>query len=168
MHDDQNDDNYISKTQRKRDAEAAQELGLRLVKLNNSQLAGLPLPDELRRAIDDHKHINHNAALRRQMQYIGKLMRNLDLQPIQHALEQLDGMHRESRALHHQIEQWRDRLISDGDNALEELVLQAPQADRHQLRQYIRNAVKEQHENKPPKAARALFRYLRELLTQQG
>jgi ribosome-associated protein len=164
MNDNPFDESLVSKSQRKREAHALQALGESLVKLNKSALAQIPLPDDLRNAIDEARRLHQHGALKRQLQYIGKLMRQCDVEPIRTAFEKVTNSFREDVEQHHELEQWRDRLISDGDPALEKLLTEYPEADRQHLRQLIRTAQKETASGKPPKAARELFRYLREVL----
>jgi ribosome-associated protein len=157
---------YVSKSQMKREMHALQALGEELVKLPNDQFDKMELPDDLRNAILEARRIHQRGAHKRQLQYIGRLMRDIDAEPIQEQLDTLRGhSQRAAQQLHH-IERWRDRLLHEGDAALEELLQQYPDADRQNLRQLQRNAHKETLANKPPRAARALFRYLRELFAE--
>lgn len=153
----------ISKSQRKRDMHALQALGQQLVELPKEQFEKITLEESLRDAIIDARHIRQHGARKRQLQYIGKIMRSIDADPIQEQLNTIQGHSSQAIQALHNIERWRDRLLEEGDNALEELVKQHPQADRQYLRQLLRNAQKETLANKAPKSARALFRYLREL-----
>jgi ribosome-associated protein len=153
----------VSKSQRKREAHALQALGESLVKLNKSALAQIPLSDDLRNAINEARRLHQHGALKRQMQYIGKLMRQCDVEPIRAAYEKVTNSYREDVVQHHELEKWRDRLLSDGDQALEKLLTEHPEVDRQHLRQLIRTAHQETTKGKPPKAARELFRYLREV-----
>ncbi|MGW8227757.1 MAG: ribosome biogenesis factor YjgA [Gammaproteobacteria bacterium] len=164
MYDDPFDEAPVSKSQRKREAHALQALGESLVKLNKSALAQIPLPNDLRNAIDEARRLHQHGALKRQLQYIGKLMRQCDVEPIRTAFEKVTNSFREDVEQHHELEQWRDRLLSDGDPVLEKLLIEYPEVDRQHLRQLIRTAQKETASGKPPKAARELFRYLREVL----
>jgi ribosome-associated protein len=157
----------LSKTQRKRDAHALQSLGESLVKLNKSALEQIPLPADLHAAITEAQRLQQHGALKRQLQYIGKLMRQSEVEPIRAAYEKVTHSYREDVQQHHQLEQWRDRLLADGDQALEALLREYPAADRQHIRQLVRNALKEAASAKPPKAARELFRYLRQLLSEQ-
>jgi ribosome-associated protein len=164
MYEDPFDEAPVSKSQRKREAHALQALGESLVKLTNSALAQIPLNDDLRHAINEARRLHQHGALKRQLQYIGKLMRQCDVEPIRAAYEKVTHSYREDVEQHHALEQWRDRLLSDGDQALEELLAEHPEVDRQHLRQLIRTAHKEAAKGKPPKAARELFRYLRGVL----
>jgi ribosome-associated protein len=157
---------YVSKSQMKREMLALQALGEELVKLPNDQFNKMELPDDLRNAILEARRIHQRGAHKRQLQYIGRLMRDIDAEPIQEQLDTLRGhSQRAAQELHH-LERWRDRLLHEGDAALEELLQQYPDADRQNLRQLQRNAHKEALANKPPRAARAMFRYLRELFAE--
>lgn len=169
MRDDTETDNELnkSKSQRKREMHALQDLGEQLVKLSKEQFEKITLPDKLRDAIVEARHIHQHGARKRQLQYIGKLMRELDPAPIQEQLDTVLGHSRQAVQNLHDIERWRDRLLAEGDHTLEELVAQYPNTDRQYLRQLIRNANKETHDNKPPKSARALFRYLRDLISPE-
>jgi len=153
-----------SKSQLKREMTALQDLGKKLTKLSAQQLQKIPLPDELHRAIDDARVIHSNSAMRRQMQYIGRLMRSADIEPIAAAIDFLNSQNNQANAHFHKLERWRDRLVAEGDTALSELLEAHPKADRQQLRQLIRNAQNESAKAKPPKSARQLFHILRELL----
>ena len=96
------------------------------------------------------------------MQYIGKCMRSADSQKIIAALESFDHQSEGFRQEQLRLEQWRDRLIAEGDRAISELMLESPEIDRQHLRQLVRQAHKEAAENKPPAASRKIFAYLRD------
>lgn len=168
MHDDDPfDEAPVSKSQRKREAHAIQALGESLVQLNKSALQQIPLPDDLHTAITEAQRIQQHGALKRQLQYIGKLMRQYEIEPIRMAYEKVTHSYREDVQQHHLLEQWRDRLLNDGDKALEALLQEHPAVDRQHIRQLVRRAHKESASAKPPKAARELFRYLRQFLSDQ-
>jgi ribosome-associated protein len=156
-----------SKSQRKRDMLARQELGEELSKLPTDQFEKIALPEELRDAIVEARRIHQHGAHKRQLQFIGRLMRDIDPRPIQEQLDTLRGQSARAAKELHLIERWRDRLLSEGDEALGELVQQQAEVDRHHIRQLLRNAHKEKLANKPPKSARALFRYLREIMLEE-
>lgn len=166
-HDTELEPEYVSKSQLKRDAAALQQIGEELVKLREAQLDKIPLPDFLREAVDSARRITSHGARRRQLQYIGRLMREVDPAPIRQALDTLQGTGREAAAQFHRLERWREELIAKGDTALGELLDAYPQADSQHLRQLIRNARREQEHGTPKGAGRALFRYLRELTEAQ-
>ena len=164
---DQPEHEEISRSQRKREMEALQEIGERLVTLNASQLGQLDLPENLRDAVKEAKRLTANGAIRRQKQYIGKLMRSIDPAPIEAKFAEWDGSSREQAAKFHQLERWRDRLLAD-DKAISDLVLAHPRADVQHLRTLIRNAHKEQAANRPPKSSRELFKELRQLMLEEA
>jgi ribosome-associated protein len=152
-----------SKSQRKRDAEALQKLGEELITLKNSELAQFDLPDNLLRAIQDARSITSHGGLKRQHQYIGKVMRSIDAASIASKLDELRHKHELNSGHFKKLEHWRDRILAEGNKAIDALLLEYPQADRQQLRQLQRNSQKELQAGKPPAAARQLFRYLRQL-----
>lgn len=153
----------ISKSQLKRESEALQALGEALVALPASKLSKVPMPDTLAEAVAEARRIKAYGGRKRQLQYIGKLMRGIDAEPIQQAMDAMGNDAARENARFHRLEQWRDRLISEGDAALGELLEEYSGADRQHLRQLIRNAQREQAKGQGPKSARELFRYLREL-----
>lgn len=163
MQDDHQDHEPPSKSQRKRDAKALQQLGSELVDLNASQLEAIQMPDELREAIELARRIREKTGRKRQLQFIGKLLRQIDAEPLQRQLDASRLQDRGATARLHRLEHWRERLIDEGDEALAELLELYPQADRQHLRQLIRNARQERERQQAPKSARQLFRYLREL-----
>lgn len=152
-----------SKSQKKRDMTALQVLGQALVELPADRLAKIEMPDALRIALADARRFTKHEAKRRQMQYIGKLMRKIDPAPFQAALDALAGVSAIENARFHRIERLRTRLIEDEAAALSEIAAAHPGADLQHLRQLRRNAVKEQELAKPPRAFREIFRILREL-----
>lgn len=152
-----------SKSQRKRDMDALQALGEALLPLPDTVLAQLPLNDDLLAALHLAKTIKAHGGRKRQLQYIGKLMRTVDPAPIRAALEQRQQDARAETQHFHQLEDLRDRLLRDGDPVIDEVCGRYPEAERQRLRQLHRQATKERERQQPPKAARSLFRYLREL-----
>lgn len=153
---------WVSKTEMKRDMEALQKIGEELVELKPNALAKIPLDDEMLDAIHD-AHRFKNEARRRQLQYIGKLMRQIDVEPIQAALDKLRNKHSQATAQLHKLEQKRDALIDSGDSMINEIIAEHPDADRQRLRQLVRQANKEKAQNKPAKAYREIFQYLKDL-----
>lgn len=162
---DEHDEEWISKSQRKRDCHALQDLGSELVKLARADLDKIPLDDELRQAIDEARRIKQHGALKRQMQFIGKLIRQRDADALRQAYDRVMHPFQEDIKHFHQLERWREQLLTDGDAALERLVEEQPDTDRQHVRQLIRSAHKEKKDNKPPKAARELFQYLKTLMS---
>ncbi|MTD27572.1 ribosome biogenesis factor YjgA [Erwinia sorbitola] len=153
---------WVSKSEIKRDAEELKRLGGELVELGKNSLDKIPLDEDLRAAIELAQKIKKEGR-RRQMQLIGKMLRSRDEEPIRTALDKLKNRHNQQVALFHKLEVLRDRLVESGDEAVPEVLNLYPNADRQQLRAMIRNAQKEKATNKPPKAYRQIFQYLREL-----
>lgn len=154
----------LSKTQRKKDMLALQELGKKLIALPASQLAKIPLPDNLIEAIRVSHTLKSNESKRRHLQYIGKIMREIDPEPIQIALKQIQFNNEQRTTQFHHIEQWRDKLISGDDAILQSFLETHPQSDRQKLRQLVRKAKHDQAHHKNTGGETGLFRYLRELL----
>ncbi|RUO78574.1 ribosome biogenesis factor YjgA [Pseudidiomarina taiwanensis] len=158
------DDDFVSKSQLKREAAALQALGEKLVNLSAGKLAKIPLDDSLADAILLAQKIrNKREGYRRQLQFIGKIMRQLDTAEIEAAVAELEKQHDTQNAFFHQLEKTRDAILSDGDEAIQAFLADYPLADRQKLRQLYRQAQKQQQQNKPPQAARELFKYLREV-----
>lgn len=160
------EDTGPSKTKIKKQMHELRDLGKELTELSKDQVAQLDIPENLRDAIREMRNINSFGAQRRQIQYIGKLMRNVDPAPIIAKLDAWKGKSQHHTAYMHQLERWRDRLLEDG-GALTELLAAYPQADAQRLRSLIRNAHKEKELQKPPKNYREIFQVLRELLPEQ-
>jgi len=160
---DMHDDLEKSRTQLKKEATALQKLGEKLVLLPDDQLNRMGLPTALLEAIQTVRAIKSHGARRRQMQYIGTLMRSVDTEPIEQALLEIEqGAYRQAKAFH-RIEAWRDRLVDGNDDAILDILDTFPDADRQRLGQLVRSARKEKEKNAPPKSARNLFRYLKAL-----
>jgi ribosome-associated protein len=156
-----------SRSQRKREDLALQDLGEALVAVSEGKLAELDLPERLRDAVMRARTISKFGALRRQMQYIGRLMREEgDAEAIRNRLNAWKGESVEETARLHQIERWRLRLLKD-DTALEALIAEYPRADVQRLRTLIRNTKRETDTGKPPKSFRELFHVLRDMLGPQ-
>jgi ribosome-associated protein len=156
-----------SKTKAKEEVEALQELGKRLVGVGNDRLKKLDIPESLCDAVLEAKKMTSHGALRRQMQYIGKLMRDVDTDPIQEMLDELDGISNKANARFHALEKLRDRLIAD-EAVITTLKNDYPELDVSALRTMRRNAIKEQAEQKPPKAYRAIFQLLKSLQSPEA
>lgn len=155
-----------SKSQRKRESHALQDLGEELVNLAKDALARVPMPENLEQAVRECRKITAHEGRRRQLQYVGKQMRSLhesEVEAIRRALDAIKGVSKAETARLHSLERWRERLLAR-DEALTELLAQHPQADAQQLRTLIRNARREQAAQKPPKAFRELFQALKDLL----
>jgi ribosome-associated protein len=152
-----------SKTRRKRDMEALQELGSALLDFSEEQLQQLDLPEKLLDAVREAGRIHAYGARRRQLQYIGKLMRDIDPAPIRAAIAAREHQQETHTQAFHLLEELRDALLLQGDAALGTVLEHFPLADRQHLRKLARQARREHDEHQPPKASRRLFRYLREL-----
>ena len=162
MNDTENEYEYDrpSKSQRKRDMAALQDVGTELVMLNADQLAQIDLPERLFQAIVDAQRIRDFEGRRRQMQFIGKLMRDIEPAPIRSRLDILRGVARESVTIQHQIERWRERLLAEED-ALTLFADEYPQTDLQRLRSLISSVKRDRENARPPKKYRELFRALR-------
>ena len=151
-----------SKSQIKRELHELQALGKQLVALPDKHLINVPISDKLRDAILAAKTMKHGA-LSRQYKYIGNLMPSEDEALIRKALDKLQQPHRDEVNAFHVLEEWRERLLKSDQALLDELALKFDGFERQYVGQLIRNAKKEETQNKPPKSARLLFKYLSEL-----
>ena len=158
---------WVSKSEIKRDAEELKHLGVELVKLGKNALDKIPLDADLRAAIELAQRIKMEGR-RRQLQLIGKMLRQRDVEPFRQALDKLKNRHNQQVVVFHKLEQLRDRMVDGSDEAIEEVMNLWPDADRQQLRSLVRNAKKEKAGNKPPKSARQIFQYLRELAENEA
>ncbi len=156
------DEKKISKSERKRQISALQKLGESLIDLNSSELDSLPISEQLREAVLHAQSIRQHEAQRRQRQYIGKLMRDIDPQPLQQALTALRQPSLQETRLHHAAEKWRDRLMAYDNDALVELLESHPGANRQHFGRLLRSARNSPDDD--PQPSRALYRALRELL----
>jgi ribosome-associated protein len=154
-----------SKSQLKRESTALQELGEELVSQPKDRVMRVPMPEDVRDAILDCQRIKDHEGRRRQIQFVGKKMRTLDedeIAAIQKVLDSWKGLSKADTAAMHALERRREKLLAD-DKALTELLARHPEVDVQQMRTLIRNARKEQAENKPPKAYREIFQILKQL-----
>lgn len=156
------DQEIVSKTRKKREMHELQALGAALVRLSDSQLEIIEIPEKLREALLEAKRIKSHEAKRRQMQYIGRLMRDVDPAPLRSRLAEVEGNSAQAAARHRRLEAWRERLLGD-DEALTAFAAEHPGADLQALRTLIRNARKEATLGRPPRAYRELFRVLKEI-----
>ncbi len=152
-------DDRPSKSHLKREMHARQALGKKLVELTSGQLARLALPEGLLAAILETQRINGHEARRRQLQYVGKRMRDIDFPALQAAYDDLLGATRESVALMHRCERLRDLLLED-DAALGDFIAQHPGIDIQWLRAKVRAARQERSATRPPRQARELYKWL--------
>ena len=157
------EDEWVSKTQMKKQMNDLQALGMELTKLSSDTLKKIGLDEELFEAIATYKKITSNSALKRQAQFIGRLMRDTDPAPIEAYLAKLRGDNAAHNAFLQRVEQTRTRLLAD-DGAITQFMADFPQADAGKLRTLIRNTKKEQEQNKPPKNFRALFQEIKAVM----
>lgn len=156
---------WVSKSEIKRDAEALKKLGEKLVELTQANLDKVPLDETLLDAVNlARKSVKE--ARRRQLQFIGKLLRSADVEPIQEALDKIENKHNQQQAMLHKLEHLRDDLVLQGDDILVRFFDDYPKADRQHLRNLVRAAKKEKELNKAPKAYREIFQYLKELVLE--
>ena len=165
-------DDEISKSQRKRDADSVRELGLRLTELGASELSTIELPDDVLSAIEEYSRIKANGARKRQLGFLAKRLRQIDIEPIDAALEKIRQTARANTMSLHTIERWRDRLLGvDQDespkDALTAYLHEHPRADRQKLRHLQAQALKEREKDRPPAAARQLFKVIRDEVTAE-
>lgn len=163
------DDGVISKTRQKRRMLALQKVGESLIELPAKQYKAIDLPDNLRDAVDAARNMTKRGALYRQRQFIGKIMRNIDAEPIEAALERLLQQDRQVARQFHRVENWRDRLLDEEDrDAITALCHEFPDVDRQPLGQKVRAARKEAQTGRPAGAKRALFRFISQLFEQSA
>ncbi|MBN8413522.1 MULTISPECIES: ribosome biogenesis factor YjgA [Halomonas] len=155
-------DDRPSKSQLKREMHELQALGERFIAMKPDERARFPLSDDLLRAIEETDRIRAREARRRHMQYVGKLMRKEDLDAIQAVFDEIEQAQVQRDHAFLRLEKWRDRMIEEGDDAVEPFLADYPHADRQALRQLIRNARKEREQNKPPTNAKRLYKLLRD------
>ena len=155
------EEELVSKTQIKNEMSDRQALGMQLTKLAPDTLKKIGLSEELLEAVLFYKKITANGALKRQAQFIGRLMRDTDPEPIQAYLNKLKGDKAEHNAAMQRLELLRERLV-ESDDALTELISNKPELPISELRTLIRNARREKEQNKPPKAYRELFQLLKQ------
>ncbi|MDA3870590.1 MAG: DUF615 domain-containing protein [Gammaproteobacteria bacterium] len=152
-----------SKSQVKRECDALQKLGEDLIDMKQSELDALNLPEILYDALRTARKIQSRGGLKRQRQYIGKIMRQIDSEELKRQVEHLQHRHDTNSAHVRKIERWRDRLLENDKTALSEIIDAYPQIDRQHVNQLIRQAKRELLQEKPPTSARKLFKYLRDL-----
>lgn len=154
-----------SKSELKRQSNELQKLGEQLIDAPRDRVKRVPMPDEVKDAILMAQTITNHEGRRRQLQYVGKMMRSLDEEEvavIQRTIESWKGTSKAEAAALHALERRREKLLAD-DKALTQLLGEHPELDAQHLRTLIRNARKEQAENKPPKAYREIFQILKDL-----
>ena len=158
-----------SKSALKRQMLALQKQGETLTGLSEKQLLQIPVENErLLTVIRETRSMRSHSARRRHLQLIGKLMRDIDAQPIERALQSLDSKRQDDANAFHQLEELRDEMLAAGPSGVELAALRWAEADRQHLRQLILQHQREVARGKPPAASRKLFRYLRELQEHYG
>ena len=160
----ESEEQRLSKSARKREAASLQELGVKLSALPDQEIKALDLPDNLFVALRDLRRLPSHGAQVRQRQYIGKLMRTIDPEPVLAKLAERKQRHDVEIRRFQEIERWRDRLLSDPAAGLDELLQEYRHADRAVLVKLLQKAEKERLEQRSPVGARELFAFLRELL----
>ncbi len=162
--DDSGERSRPSKSALKRVAVSLQELGVELAALPDIELGGLDLPENLVTALRELRRLPSHGARLRQRQYIGKLMRTIDPEPLVARLAERKRNHDRDVREFQQVERWRDRLLGGEPGALEELLAAYPDSDGPTLTRLVDKASKERDDRRSPAAARALFAYLKQLL----
>jgi len=155
----------LNKSQQKREIQTLLTLGKNLSRLDTIALGKMELPQELFQALLDVQAMKHGAE-KRQFKLICKILRQMNTESLQETIDSLECKKADQDKKFHRIERWRERLIEEGHVAMTEFMAKYPEADAGQIRQLIRNANKELIANKPPKSSRALFQYLRALISQ--
>ena len=161
------DDEFISKTRRKRESTELQNIGKELVGLPAEQLARMRLPEDLLEAVMACKPITNHEGRRRQMQYIGKIMRNVDPAPIIEELERLKAPSKRQTALFHVAEKWRDALLAEPE-AADRFIAEFREADAARLRGLVADAHAERNAGRAPKHARELFHFVNDIVQRHG
>ncbi|MCH2157601.1 MAG: DUF615 domain-containing protein [Oleiphilaceae bacterium] len=156
------DEDIKSRSQIKREMEALQAIGKQLCELKASHLEQVPISEELEEGIATYKRISSREAKRRQLQYIGKVMRNQDIDAIQIVLDRFDTSSDIYAKRLHMLEAWRERLINEGNAALTEFVEKHPSVEIQTLRQLVRNTNKDRQNEKNTGAAKKLFKFLKQ------
>lgn len=156
-----------SKSSRKRESTGLQDLGEELMSLSPQQLERLDLPEGLKEAVLIGQGIKAHGGLARQRKYIGKLLRAMDASSIRDGLMTLRGESAAEVRLQHQAEMWRERMIEEGDGAVNDFVGRYPDADRQRLRQWVKDARMESTRSMPPKSSRLLFKAVRDHLVAE-
>jgi ribosome-associated protein len=162
---DEDDNGYDgpSKSQLKRDMHALQALGVELIELSKDALGRMPMPEKLADAVREARRITSHEGKRRQVQYVGRLMRTLhdtETAALRAALDVVNGASQAETAKLHAIERMRERLLAD-DNVLTEFIRRHPGVDPQEGRTLIRNARREAQQNKPPRYFRELFQWIK-------
>jgi ribosome-associated protein len=153
----------ISKTQLKKQSKDITSFGQAITLLNRNQLEQLNLPSDINNAIEDYKKIKSLSAKKRQLLFIGRLLRSTDLHEAFIQYEAIKNHSQLANQQFHLVEQWRDKLIQSPD-AITEFINQFPKTDVQQLRSLIKNSINEIEKNKPLKSSRSLFKIIQSIL----
>ena len=152
----------LSRTQKKKEAEALQGYGVKLVKLRDDQINAIVLPEEILQAVKFAKTLQHGA-LRRQLQYIGTLMRKHNVASVQEILHNTEQSNKKISRSIREIEKWRDNLLAGSDGVIREIANKCLDADLQYISELVQKAGAEKEAGKPPRSARILFRYLKSI-----
>ncbi|MDD5580334.1 MAG: ribosome biogenesis factor YjgA [Methylobacter sp.] len=152
-----------NKTQIKKDIAVLFALGEEMSELSAAQLKSFELPENIYKPLTEVAGMPHKGARKRLLKFIAGQLHKIDVEPFLEKLARIKNQSAHAVREHHLVERWRDRLIAEGNDGLAALLSDQPQADRQQLRQLLRNAQKEAEAAKPPKSARLLYRYLKDL-----
>ncbi len=161
--DNESEEVWVSKTQKKKEDHGLQILAEKLTELSEVQLERMELPDRILKEISIARNTKVSGAKKRQIKFIGGMLRNVDTEPIEKAINYIDQVHYEQAQAFKKIEEWRDRLKAGNMDLVNEILSECPNAERQQLSQLARNAKKEAEQNGGTKASKALFRYLKEV-----
>lgn len=154
-----------NKTRIKKEIAAIAEMAAEICQLSPPQIAEFELPENIEHAMLDAGKMGQNSARKRLLKYITAQLRTIDTEAVQEKLARMKNRSAHAVREHHQAERWRDQLLADtGNQQLTQLMSEYPAADGQHLRQLQRNAQKEAKEAKPPKSARLLYKYLKELI----
>jgi len=165
------DDRPPSKSMLKRESHDLQVLGKQLLEMPDSRLDDLPMPERLRDALDDYKKTKSFEGKRRQLQYIGKVMRLIDAEPLREAVAEFQMGHARNALELHQAERWRVELLSEDKDVVTRWAAEFPGTDLQQLRALVRNARKDAAaapENRNGRAYRELFQYIKQVMMSQA
>lgn len=160
------DDVRKSKSQRKRELHAILTLTEKALALSEEKLAATGLNEKALEGFKEAKKMKASGAKNRQLKYISKLIRNEDIEVLEKYLDEAEQSHINEKHFFHQLEKWRDRLLSEGDSAINDCLVAYPALERQQLRALVRQAQKESEMAKPPVAARKIFKLLRNAADQ--
>jgi ribosome-associated protein len=157
-----------SKSQLKRESHHLVDVGEEILKLSSEDIRSLQLPDELGAAIATALKIKSRSGLKRQRLYIGKLLRSMDSETIESQLRKIQHRHDTNTAQFKRLEKWRDSLVDNDKQTLNDVIAHFPDIDRQHINQLIRAAHQEKQRGKTPTASRKLFKYLRDMEQQQN